>query len=254
MTTVQDIYDNLCALAPVEKQMSFDNAGFLLGHSDAAVNKVLLSLDITGKVISEAENIGAQLIVSHHPIIFTPVRSVTDSVGSRKILRMAEDHIAAICMHTNLDIAEGGVNDVLISLLGAVSEAPLDAGGCGRIGMLEGEMSLFCFLIRVKKRLKTKGLRFYDAGKQVRKIAVMGGSGGDCIEEAAEKGCDTYVTADIKYHQFLSAAELGINLVDAGHFCTENPIIPVLAKRLSKDFPDVSFTVSKVNGPIIDFA
>ena len=101
--------------------------------------------------------------------------------------------------------------------------------------------------------MDSKGLRYYDAGRSVKRLAVMGGSGGDYIGCAVEKGCDTYVTADIKYHQFLEAKELGINLIDGDHFCTENPVIPSLCEKLRHEFPDVCFTVSARHGQVISF-
>lgn len=253
MRTIHDIFYFLCRLAPLELQVDFDNAGFLVGRGSAPVNRVLLSLDITDEVIGEAIERKVDLIVSHHPVIFSKLRSVTDGGTDDKVLRLAENRIGAICMHTNLDIAQGGVNDVLIRLLGADSEAPLDKDGCGRIGELPEEMPLNAFLERCKTVLQVPGLRYCDGGKAVRRLAVMGGAGGNALEDAYGKGCDTYVTADVKYHQFLMAKELGINLIDADHFCTENPVIPVLAEQLSDAFPDVEFIVSARHKPVISF-
>lgn len=229
--------------------MGFDNSGFQLGRKDAQVKSVLLALDVTDAVVDEAIKIGAQLIVSHHPLIFSTLKSVQ----SEKLLKLIEHKIAVISMHTNLDIAEGGINDVLIELLGAKAECALDSEGCGRVGVLPEAMQFDDFLRLCKAVLNTNGLRYYYAGKPVERLAVMGGSGGDSIEDAAEKGCDTYVTADIKYHQFLEAAELGINLIDADHFCTENPVIPVLHAQLAGKFKDVSFKVSETHRQIISF-
>ena len=251
MTTVNDIYTVLCGIAPPELQLGFDNAGFLVGHRDAAVSTVLLSLDITGEVIEEAEALGAQLIVSHHPVIFHPLRSVTADGEGALVMRLVEKRLAAICMHTNLDIAEGGVNDVLIAKLGACCEGALDEDGCGRIGELPQEMSMAAFLEFCKKTLGVNALRYVDAGKPVRRLAVMGGAGGDAMRNALKNGCDTYVTADIKYHQFLDAAELGLNLIDADHFCTENPVIPAVAEKLQAAFPDVRFHISRRHRQII---
>ncbi len=253
MKTVQEIFDYLCTLAPLELQMDFDNSGFLVGHSDVRVDKALLALDITDPVIEEAVAGQAQLIISHHPVIWDPVKALVAGAGTGKLLSLAENHIAAICMHTNLDIAQGGVNDVLITLLGAQPEAALDADGCGRVGHLSDSPPLNVFLRHCKTVLHANGLRYYDAGRPVWKLAVMGGAGADAIEDACRAGCDTYVTSDIKYHQFLLAAELGINLIDADHFCTENPVIPVLAERLQQRFPDVSFMVSQKHRQLISF-
>ncbi len=250
MTKVKDIFDELCGLAPLELQMGFDNSGFLFGREKAEVHKVLLSLDITPAVVEEAIDIGAELIISHHPLIFSPLKSITDE----KLLKLAANNISVISMHTNLDIAKGGVNDVLMEALGAAVEAPLDEQDCGRVGALPKPISMPEFLSLCKDVLKTKGLRYYDSGRPVERLAVMGGSGGDSLETAFQLGCDTYLTADIKYHQFLQAAELGINLVDGDHFCTENLVIPVLAKKLEERFKDLNFIVSGVHHQIVSFA
>ena len=156
-------------------------------------------------------------------------------------------------MHTNLDITEGGVNDVLIGLLGAAPLKSLDSSGCGRIGELDEPVSMENFVKRCKKALDNKRIKYYSVGRKVSMLAVMGGAGGDFIEDAYKLGCDTYVTSDIKYHQLLRAKELGINLIDADHFCTENPVMQVLSDKLSAHFPDVEFLVSERHGQIIDY-
>lgn len=249
MRRAGEIYDYLKELAPLELQMDFDNSGFQLGRLDAEVNRALLALDVTEEVVGEAIELGAQLIISHHPLIFSKLRSIMDT----KLLRLAENRIAVISMHTNLDIATGGVNDVLITLLGARADGPLDPDNCGRVGELPEAQQFDSFLRFCKTALDSKGLRYYDAGRPVKRLAVMGGSGGDYIGCAVEKGCDTYVTADIKYHQFLEAKELGINLIDGDHFCTENPVIPSLCEKLRHEFPDVCFAVSARHGQVISF-
>ena len=249
MRRAGEIYEYLKELAPLELQMDFDNSGFQLGRLDAEVNKALLALDVTEEVVGEAIELGAQLIISHHPLIFSKLRSIMDT----KLLRLAENRIAVISMHTNLDIAAGGVNDVLITLLGARADGPLDPDNCGRVGELPEAQQFDSFLRFCKTALDSKGLRYYDAGRPVKRLAVMGGSGGDYIGCAVEKGCDTYVTADIKYHQFLEAKELGINLIDGDHFCTENPVILSLCEKLRHEFPDVCFTVSASHGQVISF-
>lgn len=249
MISVNDIYAFLKSIAPLELQLDFDNSGLQIGRVSAPVERVLLALDVTSSVIDEAERMGAQLIISHHPLIFTPIKSVTDDT----LLRLARDDIAVISMHTNLDIAPGGVNDVLIELLGARAECALDSDSCGRVGALPEAVALTDFLERCKAALNANGLRYYDAGRAVRRIAVMGGSGGDHIADAVKHGCDTYVTADIKYHQFLQAQELGINLIDGDHFCTENPVIPVLAKKLQEAFPELRVSVSSRHKQVAAF-
>lgn len=257
MTIVNDIYTYLNELAPVRYQMDFDNAGFLVGDGDTAVKTALLALDITDDVIAEAIALHAQLIISHHPLIFTPLRhATTDDPAGRKVLTMARYGVSAICMHTNLDIAEGGVNDALMAALDAEVTDGLEPAGtaddgsaltCGRVGKLHRSMTMAEFLPYVAARLHANGLRYVDGGQPVERLAVCGGSGGNMLELAAANGCDTFVTADVKYDRFLAAKELGVNLIDADHFCTENVIIPVLQAQLQRQFPDVTFSISRVH-------
>ena len=249
MPAIKDIFNYLCELAPLERQLDFDNAGFLIGKDNSVCHKALVSLDVTEKVVEEAVKGEYELIISHHPVIFSPLKKITD----KKLIDILEHKIAVISMHTNLDIAEGGVNDVLLELVGAKREDFLDEEHCGRIGYFEHGISLNDFLAICRDKLHTNGLRYYDSGRSVKRIAVLGGSGGDEIENAFEKGCDTYLTSDIKYHQFLLAQELEINLIDGDHFGTEDPVIEVLCKKLSTRFPDVMFDKSKRHLPIIKF-
>lgn len=263
MTKVADIYNYLNELAPVWLKMDFDNVGLLVGSRENSVTKCVVSLDITDDVIAEAASNGAELIVSHHPVIFNAVKSVTpeDLVG-RKIIALIKNGISAVCMHTNLDIAEGGVNDALMAALGVKPQGFLEACGtdrdgntvgCGRVGELDGEMPFADFLKKCKSALSANGIRYHNAGKPVHRLAVMGGSGGSNLYDAADLGCDTYVTADVKYNTFLDAKELGINLIDADHFCTENVVVPVLYDKLTAQFPDVKFEISKVHKQMTQF-
>ena len=254
MNTVKDIFAKLCEIAPLELQLDYDNAGFLIGRADTPVEKALLSLDVTDDVVTEAVERGARLIVSHHPVIWEEMKSLTDQKsGNEKLLRLLENGIAVISMHTNLDIAEGGVNDVLISLLGAKNEGPFDEEGCGRKGRLQKAMPLEAFLALCKEKLNTRGLRYYDAGRTVEHIAVLGGAGGSGLIGAWQAGCDTYVTADVKYSVFLQARELGINLIDGDHFCTENVVVPQLKRLLLEIDPSLDVRISKVHKQTVRF-
>ena len=253
MICVKDVFDYLNCFAPVTLKMDFDNVGLLAGHSKTRVDKIMVALDITEDVIKEASGLGCSLIVSHHPMFFS-IKSITDSdVIGRRLLALIESGISAICMHTNLDMAKGGVNDALASALklGNVSvlgeEIHMNNGtvcGLGRTGELEEAVEFSKFLHFVKSSLQGNGLRYYDAGRAVKKVAVLGGSGGDYIHQAFEKGCDTFVTADIKYDVFLEAKSLGINLIDADHFCTENVVTQVLKDKLSEGFGAIEVIIS----------
>ena len=255
MAAVIDIYRYLDKKAPFSLQMSFDNAGFLVGRSQAPVNKLMVALDITEEVIAEADTEGCQLIVSHHPIIFHPAKSLTDNDPTgRCLLALVESRIAAICAHTNLDAVEGGVNDALAHKLGLTDIGQLHQDGLdpegrpygiGRVGKVQGFDNAEQFAAFVKRTLNAQGLRLENAGGPVRKVAVGGGACGGMLSVAAAQGCDTFVTSDVKYNTFLDAKAMGISLIDAGHFSTENVVCPILADWLRKEFPKIEIFQSR---------
>ena len=243
MTTVRDIEKTLFGWAPRELAMEWDNVGLLAGDPEASVTHVLVALDITEDVVEEAIQRGADLIVAHHPLMnsnWTPVQSIrTDDRLGRILTALIRHGISAICMHTNLDAAEGGVNDVLAEKLGLSETFSLSDEKIGRIGTLKCEIPLVDFTRFVVKSLGCNGLRYTDRGKPVHRVAVGGGACGEYIGRAIANGCDTFVTSDLKYHQFLDATE--INLIDAGHFPTENVVCGAVIERLSAAYPDVTF-------------
>jgi len=266
MPTVNDIYEFLNSFAPVEMKMDFDNVGFLVGSGKSPASKILVSLDITDDVISEALGTGADLIVSHHPMFFS-LKSVTDADPTgAKIVRLLSGGISAICMHTNLDAARGGVNDALAAAAGVSCDGTnaellsednrLPTGevfSYGRVGYLRRPCPLREYLTFLKSALNTNGLRYVDARRDVFKVAIAGGSGGDMLDHAARHNCDTFVTADIKYNVFLQAKELGINLIDGDHFCTENVVTSTLADKLRAAFPETKVTISVTHTQTVNF-
>ena len=242
MITVRDVEQVLFDWAPKELAAGWDNVGHLVGDPDAEVKKVLIALDITEKVVNEAVNIGADVIVAHHPVMncaWHPVQQIrSDDAQGRILITMIRNGISAICMHTNLDAAEGGVNDALAEKLGLSGLELLNEEKIGRIGTLKSQLPLVDFVRFVVKSLRCNGLRYIDAGKPVHRVAVGGGAGSGYISQAIAAGCDTFVTSDLKYNDFLDTA--GINLVDAGHFPTENVVTPVVAAYLRKMFPELT--------------
>lgn len=250
MATVKDIYDALDRWAPFATQMDFDNAGFLVGYGEQNVTQIVVALDITEDVIHEAVEKKAELIVAHHPVIFHPVRALTDETTTgKKLLKMVKYNISAICAHTNLDAAQGGVNSALAKALQLREVQHLHPDGedeqgrvygIGRVGFVHREgMTAEEYARFVKEKLGTSSVRFADADKPVHKVAVGGGSCGSMLSDAIRMGCDTFVTADVKHDQFLEAQMLGINLMDAGHFATEDVICPEIVAYMEKNFPDV---------------
>ena len=257
MTTVADILNFIEGIAPPYMKMDWDNCGLLCGRKNKEVRKILVALDPFRNVVQEAIDLGADLIVTHHPLIFrSPLMAVNeDTETGRLVLELMEHGIAAINAHTNLDLAPGGVNDVLAQTLGLQNIQiinPIDNYGLLRCGTV-AEQPLSAFLTAVKENRHCEGIRYVDIGKPVRKVAVGGGSCADEMQEALDAGCDTFVTADVKYNQFRTAYELGLNLIDAGHFHTENPTMPILSEKLAAQFPEVSVEFSKNHSDCMKF-
>ena len=239
MITVQQVEQKIFDWAPRQLAESWDNVGHLVGDPDREVCRILVSLDITERVVQEAADGGFDLIVSHHPVMnctWHPVQTLrTDDRQGRILTKLTENRISAICMHTNLDAAEGGVNDVLAQKLGLEGLTPLTEEKIGRIGTLKCEMPLVEFTRFVIESLGCNGLRYTDCGKPVHRVAVGGGACGDYIPQAIAAGCDTFVTSDLRYHDFLDTTEL--HLIDAGHFPTEDVICEPLVTYLQRAFP-----------------
>ncbi len=262
MITVADILKYMETLAPRHMKMDWDNVGLLCGSKNTPVTKILVALDPFEQVVQEAADWGAELMITHHPLIFQPTKSVTDetSIG-RSIIRLCRHGISAINAHTNLDQAPGGVNDVLAQTLGLQDIQVINACGVDEDGNPWGllrcgevkEQPLDTFLATVKEKLGCQGLRYVDGGKPVRKVAVGGGSCASGMLEALAAGCDTFVTADIKYNQFWDASDLELNLIDAGHFATENPVVAVLTRKLQAAFPDVEVKISEKHRDCMKF-
>ena len=243
MTSVREIYRYIDSFAPFHTQMSFDNCGLQAGNADAEVHTALLALDITPGVVQEAAKRSAQLIVSHHPVIFNPLRSLM--AGTAPYL-LAQYGIAAICAHTNLDLAPGGVNTCLAARLGLTDIKTLaqdEASGLAAalFGRTEHSLSPAEFAGLVKKRLGCDGLFYTDGKKPVETVGLCSGAGSDYLRTAAERGCQAFVTGEAKHHEMIEAENLGITLVAAGHYFTEDVVIEPLRERLSGQFPQVAF-------------
>lgn len=257
MPTVREIEQALFELAPGEAAMEWDNVGHLLGDPDRAVERVLVALDITEGVADEAIASGCQLIVAHHPVMncrWTPVQNIRDDTFQGHLfLKLLRNNVSAICMHTNLDIAWGGVNDALAQRLELVDPGPLCENGLGRVGEYPESVALADYVRFVCQALGCNGLRYADAGKPVRRVAVGGGACGEFEEDAIRAGCDTFVTADLSYHQFLDAAGKGINLIDAGHFPTEDPVCEKVITYLTDRFPELAVSKSASHKEVIQY-
>lgn len=240
--SVRDIMDFTQTFAPLETAMDFDNSGFLAGDINAKIQTAMLALDITKDVIAEAKENGAQLIISHHPVIFNPVKNV---MADTALYALIQNGISALCLHTNLDLAsDGGVN-MCLAKAAKVQNPRFVEGECLVIGELLEPVTAQRFALDLKESLNCQGLRVVNKEKTVQKIAMCSGAGGDCIFLAKKLGADLLLTGEIKHHEILFAYENDLSVVDAGHYKTEDIVIEPLAKRLGEKFPNVSFLVSK---------
>ncbi len=250
MPTVREIYDYIDSFAPFSEQMSFDNSGLIIGDWNKDVFKVGVSLDITMETIKKAKEMNIDLIVSHHPVIFkAKKRFLKGDVA----FELAASGISAICAHTCLDCAaDGGVNEVLANLLGLSKVEPLPTAECSspmvRVGFVGfiGKTNAVALAQLVSDRLSCSEdycVRYCDGGRDIETVAVCGGSGSSFINEIIDAGIDALITGDAGYHDFLDAENMNFTLISAGHFETENPVVPVLAKKLQQKFDDVFVTV-----------
>lgn len=251
MQTVGDITAALENILPLSAAFDWDNTGLALGDRNTPVHRVLVALDPFEDTAREAAELGAEMLITHHPLLFTRPLSLTSDTGVGKTARiLLANGVSAWSAHTNLDMAEQGVNQILAQRLGLIDIT--GAPGLLRFGMLP-EQPLREFLTRVKGALGTPVLRFADSGKPVNQIAVGGGACAGELKTVIAAGCDTFVTSDVKYNDFWDAQDAGVTIIDAGHFYTENPVCGYLAGLLRENFPDVETIVSRIHRDCMKF-
>lgn len=244
MSTITHIYDAIDRLAPFWLTMDFDNTGILVGDRNREVSCALLALDCTPAVVEQARQLGAQLIITHHPVIFHPLKRVNEDAVVYQLIR---SDIAVISAHTNLDIAQGGVNDALASAIGLRDCRGLEllneqtGAWLGRIGTLPEPLSPEAFAAHIKACLNAASVKFSAAPRAIHTVALCSGSGADCLDAAISAGADALLTSEVKQHEYLAAAAAGISIFDAGHFDTEDIVIEPLRDYLAKEIPDVHF-------------
>ena len=239
--TVKDVYDLIDHAAPFETQMESDNSGFLVGSASQIVNTILFALDVTSAVIDEAVSLGAQMIVTHHPLMFSPVRSLTDDAyEGRLIRRLVRENISLIAAHTNLDQAPGGINDTLAERCGL---ADISGEGYFRCGLLPSPASAAVFAEDLRRRLHSEVRLMGPSDAVIRKVGLCSGGGSDFWTLAAENGCDAFVSGEIKHHHALAMADSGIVGFECGHFGTEEPGIRAFASALQKAVNTIEYNV-----------
>lgn len=241
MPTVREVYDFLNSFADFDMQENWDNSGMLVGDFDCEIKKIAVVLDITNDAVKKAKENGANLIVSHHPVIFSGQKSFTKG---NIAYELAVNSVSAICCHTPLDIAKGGTNDTLAKLLGfdvTTGENPIL-----RYAEID-ETDAQSLARHISKSLNTT-VRYTDGERKIKKIAICTGSGCSLIEEAGD--IDAFITGDASHHNFLDALQNGISVFAAGHFETENPVVPVLVKKLKEKFSNTEVFAVEQENPI----
>ena len=251
MTTVQQVYETMQAIAPLQLAESWDNPGLLV-DCGGQVHRVLVTLDITPEVVAEAAAKHCQVIVAHHPVIFSPLKKLGPQDVAFQLVRAG---ISAVCMHTNLDAAEGGVNEVLAGILG-MKNLEVFAEGCGRVGEVE-ETTVLALARMAQAELGKRcnqpengpavQVKFADTGRPVRRLAVISGAGGSMFEDALAVGTDCLLTGEANHHHAIDAERLGLSLIAAGHYATEFPVTAAVAAKLRAALPQLEVLVSTDN-------
>ncbi len=242
---VRELYERLSDRIPEELREEWDNDGIMCCHDDlAAVNRVLVTLDVTEEIVDYAIDNGFDLILSHHPLVFKPLCAIDpDNHISRKLVKLIRGGVSVISLHTRADKVRGGVNDCLARLLGLDDIEPFGDDCLGRIGHLECETSMEEFATRVKSALGIDKLVVSDAYNPVYTVALVGGDGKGYVKDALDMGADTYLSGRIGYNVMEEAAEMGINLIEAGHYATEFPVTKFFANLVNKIDPRITVEI-----------
>lgn len=245
---IKDIIKFLEERFPLSLQEDWDNSGLQIGNIENDLTNIMISLDLDEQTIQKAKEKSCNLIINHHPFLFSSIKSIDLNKGNGKIIKdLIKNDITVFAMHTNLDIGKGGVNDNLAKLLELRDISNLDTNNenpMARFGYTD-EKTAYDFSKFVKEKLNCKGLILYgDKDKKIEKVALCGGAGSDFINDAIKKGCDLIVTSDVKYHEAIDNCKK-INIVDPGHFASENHIIYMIKDLLEKNFATGIYTCEK---------
>lgn len=238
---VRTVYELVNTVAPFDTQWEDDNSGLLVGSPEQEVTSILFALDVTQPVIDEAVAIGAQLIVTHHPLMFDAIHALTDETyEGRLIRRLTRENISLIAAHTNLDRAAGGINDTLAALCGLVE---VSGEGFFRAGFLPQPMTVRAFADMLEENLESTVRIMAPEDRMIRRVGLSSGSGSSEWQQALDAGCDAFVSGEIKHHNALAMADAGIAALECGHFATEEPGLAALAEALQNSLNHVECNV-----------
>lgn len=241
---IKEVYDFLDFIAPFNTAEEWDNCGLSVGSLQNDFTKILVALDVTEEVIDEAIKFGAELVVTHHPLIFNPVSKIeSDSL----VYKAVKSGVTFISSHTCLDKTAGGVNDCLAVRIGLKNVRHSGVDGFLKLGDID-PISAEDFALQIKESLNTS-VNFTTCSKPIKTVALCSGGGGDLITTAAGIGADALVTGEAKHHEFLEAKRLDVALFAAGHFETEVVVLEFLRKSLALQFENAKVIVSKSVSP-----
>lgn len=246
-TYVKDFMKLVESHAPVSYKEDYDNVGLMVGDDKAELKGILFSMDTTLDVIQEAKERGANLIVSHHPMLFIKPTTVTNkTLQGRKIIELIKNDISVYAAHTNLDSVKDGMNDTIVRMFDyidydIIEQCPFDFdSGIGRIVYLRRPVKLIDFIEKTKKVLEVQNLRYVgNPGQTIRRVAIINGSGQSYIRQALREGADCILTGDTTYHHVQELEEQGIAVVDPGHFLSEKKVFYKIMERMMKEFSAV---------------
>ncbi|MEG1559906.1 MAG: Nif3-like dinuclear metal center hexameric protein [Clostridia bacterium] len=233
--TLNEFIASMYSIAPLELAMSYDNVGLIIGTDRSEIKNVLVALDCTTEVAREAVRTGADLVLTHHPLFFNGIKRILPNhPDTSAAYILVRNGIGLYSAHTNLDAAKDGVNDVLCSLLEIENAVPVPPENIARVGNLRTEVPLSMLLKRVNRELYTLSRYTGELTKPIKRVAVMGGSGGGDIQSISALGADAFITGEIKHSQAISALALDLPVIVAGHHETEFAVLKPLIKRLQK--------------------
>ena len=249
---VNDIDKYLSEVFPPENALDYDNVGLIAGNRDKVVSAILVSLDLTSKAIQAAKACGANLIVTHHPIIFGGIKALTmDDYVGRTLVELVNSGISVISCHTNLDLTDEFGNLAIAELLGANDARHLEGSVCGVVYKIDSEepVTLKDYCRKVANDLKCSGIiTINDPQNKVHKVFIQGGAfDEDSVDAVLKEGIDTVVSGEIKHHICVGLGQMGVNTIIAGHSATEQAYLPKMAKLLSEKFPGIDITVNYNN-------
>lgn len=242
MVKLNKIMEFINSFAPVSLAEDYDNVGLLVGNSEKEVSRVLITLDIDEYVAQEADDLGCELVISHHPLIFSPLKRVTDESSiSRTVISLIKNDISLVSAHTNFDSTNSGLCDLFLDKIADTKKRTALQGdeenGCGRVAELKSESKLSDILNNVKREFNLSTVRYVgDVDKPIRKVAVCNGGGADFVYDACSLGADLYITGDIKYHHARFAYENGMSLVEVPHYNAEIIFCEYMKELLKKQF------------------